>query len=184
MYEVDIHFARNTHLETPPSLSSSVCLSFTKHALTHMIAYLFSPSSVSFSHSLSFCIFFTLFLSLYLIQKSPTRDLSKYNHFSRILPESSRLVYRVSYVSAFVYSVRKMHINTKCISMHRVLLQGVSRTVVSTAIDTPRFHYCHSQPMHPNRNRSRGSKRQRGFEHPRPMEKADTDDTNESFLSA
>jgi len=38
--------------------------------------------------------------------------------------------------------------------------------------------------MHPNRNRSRGSKRQRGFEHPRPMEKADTDDTRESFLSA
>lgn len=68
--------------------------------------------------------------------------------------------------------------------MHRVLLQGVSRTIVSMAIDTPRFHYCHSQPMYSNRNRSRGSKRQRGFEHPRSMEKADTDDTSESFLSA
>jgi len=41
------------------------------------------------------------------------RDLSKYNHFSRIPPESSHLVYRVSYISAFVYSARKMHINTE-----------------------------------------------------------------------
>lgn len=103
--------SRNTHLETPPSLSSFVYLSFT-YVLTHTSAYFFFPSS---SVSFSLILFRTicLFPFLYLIQKSPMRDLSKYNHFSRILPESSRLVYRVSYVSAFVYSVRKMHINTE-----------------------------------------------------------------------
>lgn len=95
------------------SFSFFVYLSFTC-APTHMPTCLFS--SASYSHSLFLSLFLYLFHSVsisYLIQKSPMRDLSKYNHFSRILLESSRLVYRVSYVSAFVYSVRKMHINTE-----------------------------------------------------------------------
>lgn len=96
------------------SFSFFVCLSVF-HIRTHtyvcVFFFFFSSSSVSFSLILFRAV--RLFLFLYLIQKSPMRDLSKYNHFSRILPESSRLVYRVSYVSAFVYSVRKMHINTE-----------------------------------------------------------------------
>lgn len=79
-----------------------------------MLAYLFfAIIDLFLSFSFSLYIFLTLLLSLYLIQKSPMRDLSKYKHISRILLESSRLVYRVSYISAFVYSVRKMHINTE-----------------------------------------------------------------------
>jgi len=98
------------------------------HTSKHFLLFLRLPIYLSHSHShiysrtffrhhrslsLYIYIFFILFLLLYLIQKSSMRDLSKYNHFSRILLESSRLVYRVSYISAFVYSVRKMHINTE-----------------------------------------------------------------------
>lgn len=100
---------------TPQNIFSFfVYLSFTfSHTLIRSRTFSRHHRSLSLSFSLFLRVSFALFLSLYLIQKSPMCDLSKYNYFSRILPESSRLVYRVSYISAFVYSVRKMHINTE-----------------------------------------------------------------------
>lgn len=85
-------------------LRLSICLS---HTHSHKWTRTFFRHHRSLFLIFFLCNFFTLFLSLYLVQKPPMRDLSKYNHFSRILPESFRLVYRVLYVSAFVYSVRK-----------------------------------------------------------------------------
>lgn len=104
------------------SFSFFVCLSiFHIRVHTHTRTRTHTCSCTFFRHhrSLSLTLFLSIYLShspllsLYLIQKSPMYDLSKYKYFSRILPKSSRLVYRVSYISAFVYSVRKMHINTE-----------------------------------------------------------------------
>lgn len=94
------------------SFSFFVCLSVF-HIRTHTCARIsfFAIISLFLSFSFSFYIFFTF----YLLSDTeiPYARSFEVQPFSRILPESSRLVYRVSYVSAFVYSVRKMHINTE-----------------------------------------------------------------------
>lgn len=103
-----------THTEI--SLSSSVYLS---HAHAHTCSRTFFRHHRSFSFSLPFSFFF----SLYLKQKSHLRELSKYNHSSRILLKSSRLVFiafRTFLPSSVAYG--KCILIPKCISMHRVLL--------------------------------------------------------------
>lgn len=156
--------------ETFPPLSFSVYLSHT-HAHTH------TRSRTLFRHHHSF----SLFLSFCAAEKKSlfrSRSLSEYNHFFSNRPRSSR------FVMFLPSSIRKMHINTEVHFDASKATPGSPPTVVLTAIDTFRFHYCHSQSMHPNRNRSRGGKRQRGSEHPPSTEKADTVDTSKSFLSA
>jgi len=89
----------------------SICLLYT----------FFHHHPVSFSHSLSLYIFFTFFLSLYL-QKSPMRDLSKYNiswEFFLNRP-TSFIAFRSFLPSSIPYG--KCILIPKCISMHRVLL--------------------------------------------------------------
>lgn len=143
------------------------------HTRTHTLVH----ARVPFFAIIILSLFFSLFV---LRKKNPyfARDHSKYNHFFSNRPRSSR------FVMFLPSSIRKMHINTEVHFDASKATPGSPPTVVLTAIDTFRFHYCHSQSMHPNRNRSRGGKRQRGFEHPPSTEKADTVDTSKSFLSA
>lgn len=140
MYEVDIHFARNTHLETPPSLSSSVYLSFTfAQTHIHMLAYpFFAIIGLFLSFSFSLYIFLTLLLYRSIGYRNPLCAIYRSTSISReffLNRPASFIAFRTFLPSSIPFG--KCILIPKCISMHRVLLQGISRTIVSTAIDTP-----------------------------------------------
>ncbi|XP_070514199.1 RNA-binding protein Musashi homolog Rbp6 isoform X4 [Cardiocondyla obscurior] len=134
---LEIHTSKHLFLSLILSLFLSlfVCLS-----LSHTPANpFFAIINFSLSHSLTLDTSLSLASCLSIWYRNPLCTIfRKYNNFSRILLESSRLVYRVSYISAFVYSARKMHINTEVhFDASSATPGSPSRTVVSTAIDTP-----------------------------------------------
>lgn len=87
----------------------SICLLYTFFTITR------------FFLSFSFSLYLFHFLSISLPAEIPYARSFEVQHFLRILPESSHLVYRVSFLpSSIPYG--KCILIPKCISMHRVLL--------------------------------------------------------------
>lgn len=153
---------------TSPSLSTSVNLSHV-HAL---ICRVLLSSSITFYLEQKY--------SLCYAHSSKVQFVSL-EYSSRIV--QPRLLHFVCFCLRLYSPYGKFILIPKCISMHRVLLQGISHRVVSTlrqSISIGSIIATVTVDMWPNR--SRGGKR--CFKHPHSMEKADTVDTSESFLSA